>query len=84
MKTNEKRTVETSPPNATIFTVQQLATGTEYSFRIMAVNVLGESNYTTEIVRGSTLSKFPGLVDLNFNCFCVAFTLSVGDSLALP
>ncbi|ODM93893.1 Nephrin [Orchesella cincta] len=53
------RYVEVFPKNMTIFTVTQLALGTEYAFAVAAHNVIGESNYTTETVRQETSSKDP-------------------------
>lgn len=50
------RYVEVFPRNATIFTVTQLALGTEYVFSVAAQNVLGESNYTMDNVRQETSS----------------------------
>ena len=35
-----------------------LALGTEYLFGIMSFNNLGDSNYTTDIVKAKTSSKF--------------------------
>lgn len=52
------RYVEVFPKNVTVFTVTQLALGTEYTFAIAAYNDMGESNYTTENVRQETSSKF--------------------------
>lgn len=51
------RYVDVFPKNTTIFTVTQLALGTEYAFSVAAVNVIGESNYTGENVRQETSSK---------------------------
>lgn len=52
------RYVDVYPRNTTVFTVTQLALGTEYSFSVAAYNVIGESNYTSETVRQETSSKF--------------------------
>lgn len=62
------RFVEVFPKNITVFTVTQLALGTEYAFSISAQNVVGESNYTTESVRQETSSK-PDFISRN-NDFC--------------
>lgn len=43
------------PKNTTIFEVGPLSSSTIYSFSIMAYNSLGDSNFTTDIVKGETL-----------------------------
>lgn len=43
------------PKNTTIFEVGPLSSSTVYSFAIMAYNSLGDSNFTTDIVKGETL-----------------------------
>ena len=45
------------PANVTNFTLGGLALGTDYLFGIMAFNDLGESNYTTDVVKAKTSSK---------------------------
>jgi hypothetical protein len=56
--TDHYRYEDVSPRNSTIFTVTNLALGTDYAFSILGVNYLGEGNYTTEIVQQETSSKF--------------------------
>ncbi|XP_065562901.1 nephrin-like isoform X2 [Artemia franciscana] len=47
------------PSNATDYALSGLKLGTEYLFSIMSWNELGESNYTTDIVRARTSTEVP-------------------------
>ena len=42
------------PTNATEFTISQLAPETEYVFAVMAYNALGQSDFTTDVVKAVT------------------------------
>lgn len=46
------------PRNVTSFTLGGLALGSEYMLSIMALNDRGESNYTQDIVKARTSSKY--------------------------
>ena len=63
------RSTDVSPKNATVYTVSPLALGTEYSFSICALNSLGESNYSTDIVRQETSSTIC-LNSVQFGLLC--------------
>lgn len=43
------------PPNTTMFQIGPLSPSTVYTFSIMAYNPLGESDFTTDIVKAETL-----------------------------
>ncbi|XP_035704569.1 nephrin isoform X2 [Folsomia candida] len=48
------RTDEVFPKNATVYTINGLSPVTEFGFSVAGKNLLGEGNYTTDIVRQET------------------------------
>jgi len=50
--------VDAYPPNITVLSIGGLSLATEYLFGIMASNDLGHSNYTSDVVKAKTSSKF--------------------------
>lgn len=50
------RTDEVFPKNATVYTINGLSPVTEFGFSVAGKNLLGEGNYTTDIVRQETSS----------------------------
>ena len=75
--------VDVYPPNVTMVSLGGLALGTEYLFNIMAFNNLGDSNYTTDVVKAKTSSKFfmkiyyVGLMGEGYKLFSVSESLSL-------
>jgi hypothetical protein len=55
--TENRRYADVYPENITTFTVTSLERGKTYYFHTMSYNALGNSNYTTEIVKQQTSSK---------------------------
>lgn len=70
------RTEEVFPKNATAYTIGGLALATEYEFRVAGKNLMGEGNYTTDIVRQETSSRFSPRF--------IHFLPHVGESWATP
>ena len=50
--------VDVLPPGADSFEVQDLKVGTKYSFSMMAFNSVGSSEYTKDIGKVETKSKY--------------------------
>ena len=50
--------IDAYPPNITVLSIGGLSLATEYLFGIMASNDLGHSNYTSDVVKAKTSSKF--------------------------
>uniref|UniRef100_T1IZV2 Nephrin n=1 Tax=Strigamia maritima TaxID=126957 RepID=T1IZV2_STRMM len=50
---------DVDPSDVTMYGIGNLMLATEYSFSIMAYNTLGESEYTSDVVKAKTLSELP-------------------------